>query len=145
MQILFAGVVNNAVYSSYVQHARHEAFSVLGFHMETFTQAGGALALASLSLTFLAPLRSRDKFAVEVWVIKVTAARLVLGQRIVLMASFKEGGGGSVGKPMQPTVVLEVEAVVVWLDSKYMPVRIPADVKQAFSELGSRRVDRHAV
>ena len=52
--------------------------------MDSFTQEGGALALASLTLNFLAPLRSRDEFDVEVWVEKITAARLVLGQRIML-------------------------------------------------------------
>ena len=137
---IFAGVVNNAVYSSYVQHARHEAFDALGFHMDTFTQAGGALALASLSLTFLAPLRSRDKFDVEVWVKTVTAARLVLGQRISLTAQpFKEGDNGSSENGTSARPVLEAEAVVVWLDATYRPVRIPADVKQVFAELGGRQ------
>jgi acyl-CoA thioesterase FadM len=35
--------------------------------------------------------------------------------------------------------VLEAEAVVVWLDATYRPVRIPADVKQVFAELGGRQ------
>lgn len=52
------GVVNNAVFASFVQHARHEAFAALGFSIESLQQQkGGALALSSLSLSFLAPLR----------------------------------------------------------------------------------------
>ena len=41
---------------------------------------------------------------------------------------------GSAGIP-----VLEAEAVVVWLNSGYQPVRIPADVKLAFGEVAGRR------
>ena len=163
--------MNNATYSSYVQHARHEAFAALGFHI-TGSQT---LALASLSLTFLAPLRSRDAFEVEVWVQKMTAARLVLGQRIMRvlprqassdekvrdrdnrLLSLDSGSGKSHHKvwvgmpvPLQEAEagaagsnagipVLEAEAVVVWLNSSYQPVRIPADVKLAFGEVAGRR------
>lgn len=34
-------------------------------------------------------------------------------------------------------VVVEAEAVVVFLDQAYRPVRIPADVKQIFSQVCS--------
>lgn len=50
-------MVNNAIYASYCQHARHEAFRDMGFPIDTMTVGGTALALASLSLQYLAPLR----------------------------------------------------------------------------------------
>jgi len=63
-----------------------------------------------------------------------------LGQRISLTAQpFKEGDNGSSENGTSARPVLEAEAVVVWLDATYRPVRIPADVKQVFAELGGRQ------
>ena len=52
------------------------------------------------------------------------------------------GAAGSRGLPQAGNAgvpVLEAEAVVVWLNSSYQPVRIPADVKLAFGEVAGRR------
>lgn len=50
-------VVNNAIYASYLQHARHEALAALGFDADGFARAGTPLALSELNMTFRAPLR----------------------------------------------------------------------------------------
>ncbi|GAX80790.1 hypothetical protein CEUSTIGMA_g8226.t1 [Chlamydomonas eustigma] len=128
------GVVNNAVYSSYIQHAMHEAFASLGFQIESLTSRGGALALANLSLSFLAPLRSRDRFEVSVWVEKVSGARLVLGQKVSRLPYPRELGSPK-GGDMMKVDVLRAEATVVFLDSRYQPVRVPADIKSVFQRL----------
>ena len=113
------GVVNNAVYSSYIQHARHDAFSALGLHIDSFTQGGGALALSNLSLTFLAPLRSRDVFEVEVWVERITAARLILGQSITLKSAARASTWEKVSCPSLfsdccPTYTLAIFALEIF-------------------------------
>ncbi|GAX80793.1 hypothetical protein CEUSTIGMA_g8229.t1 [Chlamydomonas eustigma] len=128
------GVVNNAVYSSYIQHARHEAFASLGFQIESLTSRGGALALANLSLSFLSPLSSRDKFEVSVWVEKVSGARLVLGQKVSRLPYPEQLRSPKDGDVMKVDV-LRAEATVVFVNSRYQRVRVPADIKSVFQRL----------
>ncbi|KAG2432660.1 hypothetical protein HYH02_006648 [Chlamydomonas schloesseri] len=117
-------VVNNAVYSSYFQHGRHEALAALGHDVDTYNRDGTPLALSQLNIAFRAPLRSRDKFRVTVSVSKVTAARLVLNQRI--LRQVPEGG---------EELSASAEATVVFLDSRYSASRVPKTVARLFQAL----------
>ncbi|PNW83747.1 hypothetical protein CHLRE_04g213761v5 [Chlamydomonas reinhardtii] len=117
-------VVNNAVYSSYFQHGRHEALAMLGHDVDAYARDGTPLALSQLNIAFRAPLRSRDKFRVTVAVAKVTAARLVLQQRI-----FRQLPGD--GEELSASA----EATVVFLDSRYQATRVPKPVARLFQAL----------
>lgn len=75
--------MNNACYSHYVQHARHEFLAYLGVSADAIARQGDALALSELNLKYLQPLRSGDKFRATCRVVKATGARLVMSQRVL--------------------------------------------------------------
>jgi acyl-CoA thioesterase FadM len=134
------GVVNNAVYAQYCEHARHEflAGATAGrlAAVGAGTTAGSAaLALSDFSIKFIAPLRSGDVCRAGVRVARSTPARLVCEQRVELVSAgpATRGGGGGLA-PGAPIVA--ATATVVSLDAAYKPRRIPAAVREALAGWG---------
>ncbi|KAI3796155.1 hypothetical protein L1987_38820 [Smallanthus sonchifolius] len=109
------GVVNNAVFANYCQHARHQLMEKIGINIDTIAQTGNAVALSELSLKYLAPLRIGDRFVVRVRISDTSAARVYFEHFVVKIPNEEP--------------ILEARATVVWLDKKYRPIRIPPDVR----------------
>jgi len=59
------GVVNNAIYQSYLEHARHEYLISRGFSFAELTQQGILLMVSRIEIDFKRSLTSRDVFAVR--------------------------------------------------------------------------------
>ena len=150
-------VVNNANYSVYLQHARHEFLEQIGLPVAAATVEGGALALSRLVLNFKAPLRSGDVARVGVRVTSARGARVEMEQWVdaIRRRSGEEGGEQAAKaapsaaaakeeeeeeEPTTTTIAvraLDAEATVVALDGRYRPTRLPRAVQRAL-ETGER-------
>eukprot|EP00798_Chlamydomonas_sp_ICE-L_P026629 gene26629-4232_t len=87
------GVVNNAVYANYFQHAIHEGLERLGIDCDAYARENLGLAITDMRLSYKAPLRSKDKFRVLAEVSRVTGARAVMDK--VILKSVTNGDGST--------------------------------------------------
>ena len=113
------GVVNNAVFQNYLEHARHQFLHQVGIDPAAVARTGKALALSAINIRYRSPLRSRERFRVEISIEEVRAARLVLSQRI--LAGEEE------------RLVLQARVEAVFLNVQGRPVRVPAEHVTALS------------
>ncbi|HKI97948.1 MAG TPA: thioesterase family protein [bacterium] len=113
------GVVNNAVYLNYLEHARHEFLHEIGIDPAAVARVGSSLALSEIRVHYRSSLRSRERFRVEVSIGALRGARVTIRQRIV---SHPEG-----------RAVLEADAVAVFLDDRGRPQRVSAEHRAAFA------------
>ena len=104
------GVVNNAAYLNYLEHARHEFLHGIGIEPGEIAAAGRSLALSKINVHFQSPLRLREHFRVDVTVGELRGARVAVDQRIVSQPE---------GRP-----VLQARMVAVFIDERGRPLRI---------------------
>jgi acyl-CoA thioester hydrolase len=83
------GIVNNAVYLNYLEHARHAALRQVGLRFDQLAAAGVHLVVVRCEIDYKRPLRSGDAFTVNTRGVRVTAVRFGFLQEIIR-------GGGTV-------------------------------------------------
>jgi acyl-CoA thioester hydrolase len=76
------GVVNNAVYQHYLEHARHEFMHSAGVDFAKLHSEGIAPIVARVEVDYRSPLRSRDRFVVCINVHREGRLRFVFDQDI---------------------------------------------------------------
>lgn len=79
------GVVNNAVYQNYLEHARHEYLLSKGNSFSELTAQGILLMVSRIEMDFKKSLTSRDVFTVKLRTLR-EGIKLVFYQQIVRVA-----------------------------------------------------------
>lgn len=76
------GIVNNAVYQNYLEHARHEFFRERGVSFAELTARGIFVVVARVEMDFLSSLASGDDFEVRIRLERPSPLRFVFVQDI---------------------------------------------------------------
>lgn len=77
------GVVNNAVYQNYLEHARHEYLKSIGIDFADLTAQGINLVVTRAEIDYRMSLKSGDRFTVEVSPERLSPLRIGFRQRIL--------------------------------------------------------------
>jgi acyl-CoA thioester hydrolase len=108
------GVVNNANYQHYLEHARHEFLISRGISFSQLHKEGIDLIVTKVEINYKYPLRSLDKFIIGINVRQEGNIRLVFDQTILripdqkLIADAKVTGVATRnGKPVAPGKLIE--------------------------------------
>jgi acyl-CoA thioester hydrolase len=108
------GVVNNANYQHYLEHARHEFLISKGISFVELHEEGIDLIVTRVEIDYKSPLRSRDKFSVRLSIEREGNARLVFVQDIFRIPDEKlvvharvTGVATKNGRPVSPGNLVE--------------------------------------
>jgi acyl-CoA thioester hydrolase len=103
------GVVNNANYQHYLEHARHEFLLLKGISFAKLHEEGIDLIVSRIEIDYKYPLRSKDSFIVTVDIQREGNVRLAFVQNIYRIPDKKLIAHGKVtgvstknGKPIAP-------------------------------------------
>jgi acyl-CoA thioester hydrolase len=108
------GVVNNANYQHYFEHARHEFLLANGISFSRLHEEGIDLIVTKVEIDYKYPLRSHDRFVVRLNAERSGNVRLLFLQEIYripdekLIASARVTGVATRnGKPVSPSAIAE--------------------------------------
>ncbi len=76
------GVVNNANYQHYLEHARHEFLKFIGLDFARLNDEGVLLVVKRIELDYHYPLRSGDSFTVSCSPERISPLRFGFNQKI---------------------------------------------------------------
>lgn len=103
------GVVNNANYQHYLEHARHEFLISKGVSFFELHKEGIDLIVTKVEIEYKYPLRSRDEFIVTVSIQREGNVRILFIQEIFRLTDQKLIAKGRItgvatknGKPVAP-------------------------------------------
>jgi len=103
------GVVNNANYQHYLEHARHEFLISKGVSFFQFHEEGVDLIVTKVEIDYKYPLKSRDEFIVTVVIKREGNARILFIQDIYRLPDLKliahakvTGVATKKGRPVPP-------------------------------------------
>ena len=105
------GIVNNSVYQTYLEHARHEFLHDIGLDFDQMCRDGIDAVVTRIELDYKSPLRPRDTFIVKLAMRKTGRIRFLFDQAIFRKSDHQLILQGQVhavltreGKPIAPTL-----------------------------------------
>ncbi len=108
------GVVNNANYQHYLEHARHEFLISKGISFSALHNEGIDLIVSRIEINYKYPLKSHDRFVVKSDIQKEGNVRLVFIQDIyrqpdekLIVQAKVTGAAVKNGKPIRPGEIFE--------------------------------------
>jgi acyl-CoA thioester hydrolase len=109
------GVVNNANYQHYLEHARHEFLLSRGVDFAKLHEEGTDLIVTRVEIDYKFPLKSHDRFVVTLNLVREGNLRLVFEQDIFRVPDQKPiiqakvtGVATRNGRPVSPEPVLSL-------------------------------------
>ena len=109
------GIVNNAVYQNYLEHARHEFLHHHGIDFADLTERGVVLVVKTIAMDFKNSLKSKDKFKVQVETFKDGHLKLIFKQTITRLSDNKVALSANVtgvclvnGRLVKPETIPEI-------------------------------------
>ena len=83
------GVVNNAVYQNYLEHARHAFLVSRGISLTNLLEEKFRPVLTRIELEYLLPLQTGDSFSVQLWLTRLTRVKFQFFQQIQKIPSMQ--------------------------------------------------------
>ena len=110
------GVVNNAVYQNYLEHARHEYLKSLNIDFAALSAQGINLVVTRIEIDYKLSLTSSDRFVVEVRPERVSPVRIGFRQdiyrlpdrKLVVKAQVTGTALNAHGRPQLPEVLKDL-------------------------------------
>jgi len=110
------GVVNNAVYQNYLEHARHEYLKSINIDFAALAAQGINLVVTRIELDYKTSLTSGDRFVVEVRLERISPVRIGFRQDIYRLPDRKAVIKGLVigtalnakGRPQLPEAMKDI-------------------------------------
>ncbi|MFH1347726.1 MAG: acyl-CoA thioesterase [Candidatus Margulisiibacteriota bacterium] len=113
------GIVNNAVYQNYLEHARHEYLKSVGIDFAALTKKGVNLVVIRAELDYKFPLKSGDKFVVCVNFVRESRLKFAFYQDIYRLP--------------EETLVMKAKVIGTSLNQKGRP-EIALEIDKLFSK-----------
>lgn len=114
------GVVNNAVYQNYMEHARHEYLKHIGLNFNTLHDQGTDAVVHKIELEYKRPLLGDDKFKIQTYAEQDGNVRFKFYQDIYRIPNDE--------------LVLKGIVTAVFMKNK-RPIRPPVEVIQALKKV----------
>jgi acyl-CoA thioester hydrolase len=113
-----SGIVNNAVYQNYLEHARHSYLKTRGLDFVVLERQGITLVVIRIEMDFLFPLRSGDKFFVGIKPERISRLRFGFLQDIYRLPDNKpiltaKVIGTALNEQGRPRIPKEIENLLV--------------------------------